>query len=122
MNLNEVSAIVTGAASGLGAATARTLALSGASVFALDLPVAIGASDALPNVVYLPTDVTQVDQVESAVERVSTGGPPLRVVVNCAGIAPSMRIVGRSGRHDLASFARVVQVNLIGTFNVLAVT
>src|SRR4051794_29737111 len=101
MDLTGVSAIVTGAASGLGAATARTLAFGGAVVFGMDLPAAIGDSDPVPGVVYVPTDVTQVDQVEAAVRRVEAASPPLRIVVNCAGIAPSMRIVGRSGRHDL---------------------
>jgi NAD(P)-dependent dehydrogenase (short-subunit alcohol dehydrogenase family) len=70
---------------------------------------------------YVAVDVTDPDQVAAAVAQAvaEPAGVPLRTVVNCAGIGPSMRILGKSGPHDLAFFAKVVQVNLIGTFNVL---
>jgi NAD(P)-dependent dehydrogenase (short-subunit alcohol dehydrogenase family) len=112
MKLTETAAIVTGGASGLGSATARALAAKGAVVHALDLASAI---DSAPQI----EDVTDEQHVRSAVARAAAGAP-LRTVVNCAGIAPSARIVGRSGIHDLALYAKVVQINLVGTFTVLA--
>jgi len=121
MQLNDTAAIVTGGASGLGAATAAALADKGALVFAFDLPTAIESAPAVERVTYVAVDVTDPDQVAEAVAQVvaQAAGVPLRTVVNCAGIGPSMRILGRNGPHDLAFFAKVVQVNLIGTFNVL---
>jgi NAD(P)-dependent dehydrogenase (short-subunit alcohol dehydrogenase family) len=121
MQLDRTAAIVTGGASGLGAATATALVARGASVFALDLPGAIDAAESVEGVTYVPCDVTVPDDVRSAVAVAAGSGVPLRTVVNCAGIGPSMRIVGKKGVHDLALYATVIQVNLIGSFNVLAV-
>jgi len=119
MQINGTAAIVTGGASGLGAATAAALAKRGARVFALDLPQAIESAPAVDGVEYVATDVTDPASVRSAVDRASAAAP-LRVVVSCAGIGPSMRILGKQGVHDLELYAKVVQVNLIGSFNVLA--
>jgi NAD(P)-dependent dehydrogenase (short-subunit alcohol dehydrogenase family) len=119
MQLHDTAALVTGGASGLGAATARALAGQGARVFALDLPSGIDKADRVDGVSYVPTDVTEPDQVRAAVQQAAASGP-LRTVVNCAGIGPSARILGRKGVHDLELYATVVKVNLIGTFNVLA--
>ena len=121
MQLDKTAAIVTGGASGLGAATAVALVHHGASVFALDLPAAIDAAAAVEGVTYVPCDVTVPDEVRAAVATAAGTGVPLRTVVNCAGIGPSMRIVGRKGVHDLDLYAKVIQINLIGSFNVLAV-
>ncbi len=120
MQLNNTAAIVTGGASGLGAATAAALAKQGARVYVLDLAASIEKAPAVEGIEYLPTDVTDGDEVRAAVETASTGGAPLRTVVNCAGIGPSMRILGKKGVHDLGLYAKVIQVNLIGTFTVLA--
>lgn len=117
MLLEDTAAIVTGAASGLGAATAAALARQGARVFGLDLVV--DGAPPISGVTYLAADVTEPAQVRSAVNRAASEGP-LRSVVNCAGIGPSARILGRSGVHDLALFAQVVHVNLVGTFTVMA--
>jgi NAD(P)-dependent dehydrogenase (short-subunit alcohol dehydrogenase family) len=119
MQLNGSSAIVTGGASGLGAATARALAAWGAEVFALDLPAAIAAAPAVDGVTLVATDVTDAAQVRAAVQAAGAGAP-LRTVVNCAGIAPSARILGRSGVHDPALFDTVIRVNLLGTFLVMS--
>lgn len=119
MQLNDTAAIVTGGASGLGAATAAALADKGALVFAFDLPAATESAPSVERVTYVAVDVTDPDQVAEAVAVAAEADVPLRTVVNCAGIGPSMRILGRNGPHDLAFFAKVVQVNLIGTFNVL---
>lgn len=119
MQLIDTAAIVTGGASGLGAASARALAEKGATVYALDLPAAIEQAPQVPGVTYLAADVTDESQVRAAVATAAAGAP-LRTVVNCAGIAPSARILGRKGVHDLALYAKVVQINLVGTFTVLA--
>jgi len=121
MQLNNTAAIVTGGASGLGAATAAALVQQGVIVFALDLALAIDKATGIGGVQYLATDVTDGDQVRKAVLTAAGSGAPLRTVVNCAGIGPSARILGRSGVHDLDVFAKIVQINLCGSFNVLAV-
>lgn len=169
MEIRGTTAIVTGGASGLGAATARALAARGADVFAFDLAPAIEKARAEPagdagagpaanegpasttgpaaapdaatapdatasppdaaaappaasgRIAYAEVDVTDPASVRAGVERaVREGAGPLRVAVNCAGIGPSARILGRSGVHDFELYAKVVQVNLVGTFHVLA--
>jgi NAD(P)-dependent dehydrogenase (short-subunit alcohol dehydrogenase family) len=120
MKLDNTAAIVTGGASGLGAATAAALAKNGAKVFAFDLPASIEGGPAVDGVEYVAVDVTDEEQVRAGVAQAAGSGVPLRTVVNCAGIGPSMRILGKKGVHDLAFYAKVVQVNLVGTFNVLA--
>jgi NAD(P)-dependent dehydrogenase (short-subunit alcohol dehydrogenase family) len=117
MQLDNTSAIVTGGASGLGAATAKALADKGVKVFALDLLVE--DAPAVDGVTYVATDVTEPEQVRAAVARAAEAAP-LRTVVNCAGIGPSMRILGKKGVHDLDAYATVIKVNLIGSFNVMA--
>jgi NAD(P)-dependent dehydrogenase (short-subunit alcohol dehydrogenase family) len=116
MLLDNTSAVVTGGASGLGSATARALAGRGVRVFALDLKDD-GAPE-IDGVTYVATDVTEPGQVQAAVDQAADAGP-LRTVVSCAGVAPSMRILGKKGPHDLDAYASVVKVNLIGSFNVL---
>ncbi len=119
MQVMNTAAIVTGGASGLGAATAAALAAQGAQVFAFDLPAGIESAPQVDGVEYVGVDVTDPEQVQAAVDIAAGAGVPLRTVVNCAGIGPSMRILGRKGPHDLAFYAKVVQVNLVGTFNVM---
>ncbi|WP_128378280.1 SDR family NAD(P)-dependent oxidoreductase [Streptomyces cavernae] len=120
MQLDHTAAIVTGGASGLGAATAQALAEQGATVYAVDLAASIEKAPETKGVTYVEADVTDPEQVRTAVATAADGGVPLRTVVNCAGVGPSMRILGKKGVHDLALYAKVVQINLIGSFNVLA--
>ncbi|KQY58291.1 3-hydroxy-2-methylbutyryl-CoA dehydrogenase [Aeromicrobium sp. Root495] len=122
MQLKDTAAVVTGGASGLGAATAAALAAQGATVFALDLPSSIESAPAVDGVVYVEADVTDEAQVRAAVGTAADSGVPLRTVVSCAGIGPSMRILSKKGTHDLGLYAKVVQINLVGTFTVLAVS
>ncbi|MFC6088341.1 SDR family NAD(P)-dependent oxidoreductase [Saccharothrix lopnurensis] len=117
MEISGTAAIVTGGASGLGAATARALAARGAAVYALDLSVE--AAPVVEGVTYLTADVTSEEDVQAAVDAAAGSGAPLRVVVNCAGIAPSARTAGKAGPHPLDLYRRVIDVNLVGTFNVL---
>lgn len=123
MDLTRTAAIVTGGASGLGAETAAALAKQGATVYAFDLPASIEAlrgGQALAGVEYVEVDVTDPEAVRAGVARASAGDEPLRTVVNCAGIAPSERILSKRGVHRLEAYAAVVSVNLIGTFQVMA--
>ncbi|WP_427116241.1 SDR family NAD(P)-dependent oxidoreductase [Pseudarthrobacter scleromae] len=127
MDVKGAIALVTGGASGLGAATARRLFRDGASVVLVDLPSSGGAALAEElnasrtqgrTAVFSPADVTNEAQVQAAVDTAASLGP-LRIVVNCAGIATPGKVLGRDGVLPLEAFNRVIQVNLVGTFNVL---
>jgi len=116
MDLAGSSAIVTGGASGLGAATARKLAAAGAHVVILDVQEGDGLADELGGA-FVRADVTIEPEVQVAVDIASDMGP-LRSLVNCAGIGPPQRTVNRDGSpHDLAAFQKVIAINLVGTFN-----
>jgi 3-hydroxyacyl-CoA dehydrogenase / 3-hydroxy-2-methylbutyryl-CoA dehydrogenase len=120
MELGSVSAVITGGASGLGRATAARLAAAGARVALLDRPASAGADVAKslgPAAVFTPADVTSADDVAGALERAVAAGGGLNVLVNCAGIGTAMKTFGRAGPARLEDFTRVIQVNLIGTFN-----
>jgi NAD(P)-dependent dehydrogenase (short-subunit alcohol dehydrogenase family) len=105
--------LVTGGGSGLGLATARMLTGAGANVVAADLR---GEPDA--NTRFVETDVTDEESVGAAVEAALESGP-LSGAINCAGVAIAEKALGRDGPHSLDSFTKVIQVNLIGTFNVI---
>lgn len=119
MKITDITALITGGASGLGAATARRFAASGAAVLALDLPRAVEQARSERGIRYVGGDVTDAGEVIAAIESVLPDQPPLRVVVNCAGIAPARKVLSSQGPHDLELFRRAIEVNLIGTFNVL---
>jgi NAD(P)-dependent dehydrogenase (short-subunit alcohol dehydrogenase family) len=119
MDVKGIATLVTGGGSGLGAATAEALAAAGARVLAMDLNAdAAAAVAARTGGASAAGDVADPAAVEAALDAAASLGP-LRLVVNCAGIAPPARVVGKNGPHDLALFERVVRVNLIGTFNVM---
>ena len=119
MDVSHASVLVTGAASGLGAATARRFAAAGATVFGLDLQPSIDKAAPTPGVTLLPADVTSEVDVEAALDTIVDGGPPLRVAVNCAGVGWAARILGKEGPHALDLFQKVININLVGTFNVM---
>jgi NAD(P)-dependent dehydrogenase (short-subunit alcohol dehydrogenase family) len=121
MEIIGKSFIVTGAASGLGEATARMIVNRGGSVIIVDLNPAGAdlAAELRPSAVFVATDVTQEADGLRAIDTAKTRFGAVHGLVNCAGIAPGERIVGRSGPHSLDTFTRTVTVNLIGTFNML---
>jgi NAD(P)-dependent dehydrogenase (short-subunit alcohol dehydrogenase family) len=113
--------LVTGAGSGLGAATARLVAAEGGRVVLADVDEERGAKVAAElgdRARFVRTDVTDEADVRAAVAAAVEGNGGLHVAVNCAGVAPAERVVGREGPHSLARFVSCVQVNLVGTFNV----
>ncbi len=120
MDVKGHAAIVTGGGSGLGAETARHLAAAGAKVTALDLngEAAEGVAREIGGL-GLACDVSSAEAAEAAVARAREAHGPCRVLVNCAGIAPAKRIVGRDGPMPLDFFENVIKVNLIGSFNLL---
>ncbi len=115
MDIAQHTFIVTGAASGLGAATARRLAGAGARVVLADVQDAQALAAEIGGR-YLRTDVTSEADAAAAVAAAQQLGG-LRGLVNCAGVAPAQRTLGKQGPHALELFARTVQINLIGSFN-----
>lgn len=120
MDVNGKSAIVTGGGSGLGAATARALAAAGAKVALFDINLAEAEKVAAEiGGIAIACDVSDAAAGEAAVAKAAEAHGEARILVNCAGIAPAGRVVGREGPHDLAAFRKVIEVNLIGSFNML---
>jgi NAD(P)-dependent dehydrogenase (short-subunit alcohol dehydrogenase family) len=120
INENTV-ALVTGGASGLGEATARRLHAEGASVVIADLPSSPGeqlTADLGEHVRFVPADVRDEAQVQAAIDAAKELGT-LRVVVNCAGVGTPGRVVGKRGPLPLEDFQNVININLVGTFNVM---
>jgi len=120
MDIAGHAAIVTGGGSGLGAATARMLAQAGAKVAVLDVNAKAAAEVAIDiDGIAIACDVTDPGATETAIGEAAADHGAARIVVNCAGVGPAKRIVGRDGPMPLGEFARVIEINLIGTFNVM---
>jgi NAD(P)-dependent dehydrogenase (short-subunit alcohol dehydrogenase family) len=120
MQLKDQAAIVTGGASGLGAATARKLASQGAKVAVCDINARLAETVAAETGgVAVACDVTDAASAEAAIAAAARAHGPARVLVNCAGIGVAKRVIGRDGPMSLAEFDRVIKVNLIGSFNML---
>jgi NAD(P)-dependent dehydrogenase (short-subunit alcohol dehydrogenase family) len=120
MELASSSALVTGGASGLGAATARRLAGQGARVVIADLNRAAGlALEQELGVRFVETDVADAASMQQAIDTVIAAYGGLHILVCCAGVATPDKVLGKAGPLDLQRFARVVQINLIGTFNAI---
>ena len=120
MDVNGQAAIITGGGSGLGEATAHALAAKGAKVALFDV-----VEDAAQRVageiggVACACDVTSSESTEAAIAKARAANGPARIVIQCAGIAPPAKIVGKKGPHPLDLYVKVVNVNLIGIFNVM---
>jgi NAD(P)-dependent dehydrogenase (short-subunit alcohol dehydrogenase family) len=115
VKITDAVAVVTGGSSGLGLATTRALVEAGASVVIVDLAAPVAE---IAGTTFISADVTNEADASAAIARATALGT-LRIVVNCAGIAPAGRVVSRSGPLPLADFDRAVRINLVGTFNVL---
>ena len=125
MLIDGKSAMITGGASGLGSATVRKLHSLGAKVLIADLNQKAGQaleSELGEGALFIETDVTRDASVKRAVEDAVNQHGGVHMLVNCAGIAIAEKILGRTGPHDLEHFNRVIEVNLIGTFNALRLT
>ena len=122
MELKEKVAIVTGGASGLGEACARRFALQGANIGILDVDEEKGnrlAADLGAQAIYCRTDVTSEKSVQAAVDKTVEEFGGIHVVINCAGVGTAAKVLGKNGPMALEHFNRVVQINLVGTLNVI---
>jgi NAD(P)-dependent dehydrogenase (short-subunit alcohol dehydrogenase family) len=120
MHVKDKVFMVSGAASGLGAATARMLAQAGARLMLVDLNAeALQAQATELEAGYAVADITQADAAQAAVDMALHGFGELHGLVNCAGVVAGEKILGKQGAHSLDSFSRIININLIGTFNLL---
>jgi 3-hydroxyacyl-CoA dehydrogenase/3-hydroxy-2-methylbutyryl-CoA dehydrogenase len=123
MRLEGAVAIVTGGASGLGEATVRTLVEGGGRAAILDRPQSNGEKLAqelgAAHAIFAPADVTSGDEVAAAVARAKDAFGTIHIAVNCAGVGVAMKTVTKQGPMPLELFTKVIQINLIGTFNVI---
>lgn len=122
MDIANTTALVTGGASGLGLATAERLIAAGGSVVIMDLAQSLGdeVTERLgKHARYVAGDVTEESAVQAAIAAAQETAKPLRIIVNCAGIGPPAKVVGKNGVYPLDLFRKIIEVNLIGTFNVI---
>ncbi|CAN5776897.1 3-hydroxyacyl-CoA dehydrogenase [soil metagenome] len=122
MQLDNATFVITGGGSGLGAATARQLTAGGANVVLADVNADAGtelADELGDSARFAETDVTDEGSVSDAIDAATSAYGDIRGLINCAGIAAATRVVGRDGPHPLDEFARVVTVNVVGTFNAI---
>lgn len=125
MKVSQTVALVTGGSSGLGAACVRRLVAAGGRAVIADVNDELGqrlAKELGEAARFAHTDVSDESSVRAAIDQARQAFGGLHVAVNCAGIGTAMRVLGREGPHDLAVFRRVVEINLIGTFNVIRLT
>ncbi|WP_271106077.1 3-hydroxyacyl-CoA dehydrogenase [Pseudomonas tohonis] len=122
MRIENKTFLITGGGSGLGLATARALLAQGARVLLVDINAEAGAARAAElgdNARFQRADITREDEARAAVTAAVEAFGAVHGLINCAGIAPAEKVLGRKGVHGLDSFRRVVEVNLIGSFNML---
>ena len=120
MDVNDLAAVVSGGASGLGEATARALAKSGVHVSILDINEK-GAKSVAGDIggLAFACDISSAEGVEIAINGAAQAHGPARIAINCAGIGTPAKIVGRDGPQNLEVFRRIIDINLVGTFNLL---
>jgi len=119
MKISETAAVITGGASGLGEATARQFVAQGAQVTLLDRDAERGQAVAKDiGATFVETDVTDEASVKTAIETATSAMGKITAAVNCAGIAPAAKTVGKDGAHPLGLFQKTIDINLVGSFNV----
>src|SRR5579872_4374647 len=122
MDIKNCAAIISGGASGMGAATARLFSKAGAKVALLDMnEEALNKMAKEINGIAIPCNVTRSYDVEAAVQKAEAAHGVARICINCAGIVLSKRMVGKQGPLPLEEFEKVIQVNLVGTFNLMRI-
>jgi NAD(P)-dependent dehydrogenase (short-subunit alcohol dehydrogenase family) len=122
MNPNNLAFFISGGSSGLGHATAKALIAKGANVMLADINVSAGEKAVLdlgPKAAFVECNVTDEASVQNAIAATVARFGGVHGAVNCAGVAPGERVVGKNGPHSLANFTRTISINLIGTFNVI---
>jgi 3-hydroxyacyl-CoA dehydrogenase / 3-hydroxy-2-methylbutyryl-CoA dehydrogenase len=122
MNLKNAVVVITGGGSGLGEATAREFAAGGARIVVLDLPNSPGpkvAESFGDKGLFVSADVVSGDAIEAAIAEAAKRFGTIHIAVNCAGVGRAQRTLSKDGAHSLELFSKVVQINLIGTFNVI---
>ena len=122
MNIENKTFLISGAASGLGLATAKMIIENGSNAVLVDINEEGGkkvANDLGANALFVATDITKENAVQDAINEGIARFGSFHGLVNCAGVAPAERILGRKGIHRLASFVKTIEVNLIGTFNLI---
>jgi NAD(P)-dependent dehydrogenase (short-subunit alcohol dehydrogenase family) len=122
MQIKDSVFVVTGGGSGLGAATAQMVVSQGGKVVIVDVVKEVGEATAKelgPNACFVQTDVTDAASAKNAIDTALSTFGGVHGLVNCAGVAPPKKVVGREGAHDLETFVRVVNINLNGTFNMI---
>ncbi len=122
MDSKMIVAVVTGGASGLGEATVRRIVNDGGKAMILDLAVERGeklAAELAGSALFYKTDVCSAESVQSALEQANEGFGHVNIVVNCAGIGVAEKVLGKKGPHSLENFTKIIQINLIGSFNVI---
>lgn len=122
MKIQEKTFLITGGASGLGAATAKMIVEDGGNAVLADVNSTVGEqteAELGENALFVHTDVTNPESVQNAIDTAIDAFGGLDGVINCAGIGPAERVVGKNGPHSLERFSNVISINLIGTFNVI---
>ena len=122
MKIQEKTFLITGGASGLGAATAKMIVEDGGNAVLADVNTTVGEqteAELGENALFVHTDVTNPESVQNAIDTAIDAFGGLDGVINCAGIGPAERVVGKNGPHSLERFSNVISINLIGTFNVI---
>ncbi len=119
MNIQNKTFIITGGASGLGLATTQMIVEKGGNAIILDINEEAGKSVESDKILFVKTDVSNEEQVQNAIDLALKNFGALDGICNCAGVGPAQRVVGKSGPHSLDFFSKVININLIGTFNVI---
>jgi NAD(P)-dependent dehydrogenase (short-subunit alcohol dehydrogenase family) len=122
MNIKDNVFLISGGASGLGSATARMIVANGGKVVLIDMNRDAGtalASELGPNGSFLPADVTDENACKSAIEATVSHFGALHGLVCCAGVAPGEKVLGKDGPHGIQTFARALEINVVGTFNLI---